>query len=253
MRGIVPNRMAKKLDLRRASLEEHLRVGKELLPPFQTMGGPMDQIFWWRDLLPQFLWIDALVQAYGEAGAVGVFRDFLSAADRFNQHPQEILDGTIGSFALIAVDRRADFLAELSENVAYSVVKPFGDILGLYPGCPMAWMLSDFSTDPTSSLSTVRDAIHRLMPGKDSYAGYCRALPLQRLLVHEKVKIFSHLTETIEAIKSYPHGDRYRAETFARNAHGSTMVRRAKEDLEVFKWSRDFWRSNLTLTPCFYD
>jgi hypothetical protein len=246
-------RVSKKRDIARASLEEHLRIGKELIPPFQRMGSPMEQVFWWRDLLPQFLWIDALVQFYGEAGAVRVFRDFLSASDQFNAHPVEILDGTVGAFSLIEMDKRAPLVERLAEQVESAIVQPFGNTLSLYPSCPMAWMTSGRTFDRASSISAVRDAIRRLNPGKDSHAGYCRALPLHRLFAHDKVKIFSSLTETIEAIKTYPLGDRYRVESFARNAHGSMLVRRAKEDPDVFAWSQDFWRSNLELAPCLYE
>jgi hypothetical protein len=117
----------------------------------------------------------------------------------------------------------------------------------------MAWMISGLTFDRDPSISAVRDAICRLNAGKDSHAGYCRALPLHRLFAHGKIKIFSSLTETIEAIKTYPRGDRYRVESFARNAHGSMLVRRATESPDVFKWSKSFWRSNLALAPCRYE
>jgi hypothetical protein len=243
---------AKKLKLQRAALEHHKQVGKELIPPFLRIGAPTEQIFWWRDMLPEFLWIDALVQTYREADAVRVFADFLSAADRFNTHPRDILDGTVSAFRLIEEDKRQPLIEELQDPIATAVLRPFGHILKLYPHCPMAWMTTGLDADPNSSIASVRDAILRMFPGKDPHPGFCRALPLHRLLAHNKIRISSSLTETIEAIKTYPNGDRYRAETFARSTHGSMLMRKAKEDPATFAWSRSFWNSNLTLTPCTY-
>jgi len=88
----------KDLGLQRSAIEHHKQIGKELVPPFQQMGPPMEQIFWVWDLLPEFLWIDALVHEYGQHEANVTLNDFLSAADRFNSHHTEILDGTMGAF-----------------------------------------------------------------------------------------------------------------------------------------------------------
>lgn len=244
---------AKKLKLQRAALEHHKQVGKELVPPFVRIGAPTEQIFWWRDLLPEFLWIDALVQTYGEAPAVRVFGDFLSAADRFNAHPNNILDGTVGAFRFIDQDRRQTLLGELKEPIAAAVLRPFGHVLSLYPQCPMAWMTTGADVDRNSSIASVRNAILRLFPGKDPYAGFCRALPLHRLLAHNKIFISSDLTDTIDAIKNYPYGDKYRAEMFARSTHGSHLMQLAKEDPDTLAWSRSFWNSNLIITPCTYE
>jgi hypothetical protein len=215
---------AKKVKLQRAALEHHQQVGKELVPPFLRIGGPIEQVFWWRDLLPEFLWIDSLVQTYGEAPAVRVFSDFLSAADRFNTHPKDILDGTVSAFRFIAEDKRQTMREASQDLIAAAVLRPFGHVLSLYSQCPMAWMAIRLDADRNSSIESVRDAVVRLFPGKDPHAGFCRALPLHRLLTHHKIRISSDLAETIDAIKSYPQGDRYRAETFARtNSHSKGM------------------------------
>src|ERR1017187_9780951 len=108
---------SKKLKLQRSSLEHHKRIGKELIPPFLQMPGGMEQLFWMRDLLPEFLWIDSLVQEYGDSDAAKIFNDFLSATDRFNPHPKAILDGTIGGFRFIPQELRQAFCEELRGKI----------------------------------------------------------------------------------------------------------------------------------------
>ena len=246
--------VADKIDFQRSGLEHHKQFGKELVPPFQQIGPGMEQIFWPRDLLPEFLWIDSLVQEYGQPAAVQVFSEFLSAADRFNSHPKEVLDGTIGAFRLIATETRQAFVGDLPELIQMAVIQPFRFVLSLYPECPMKWMTPESTwSDRESSVRAVREAVLRLVEGKEPYAGFCRALPLHRLLAHQKLYISSELTDTIEAIKKYPHGDKYRAETFARTSHSMFIMQRAREDPQTFAWARYFWNSNRTIVPCVYD
>src|SRR5258708_33877402 len=104
----------KKLSLRRSGLEHHRQIGKELVPPFQQIGPPMVQIQWFRDMRPEFLWIEALVVNYGQPGAVKIFNYFLSSAESFNSDQRMILDGPNGAFSLIAEDRREYFLKKLA-------------------------------------------------------------------------------------------------------------------------------------------
>jgi len=244
----------RRLNLQRAALEDHQRSGKRLIPPFAQFGPPPEQVFWWRDLLPEFLWIDSLVQAYGEPGAVNIFKAFISAVDEYNPHPTNVLDGTISSFKLIGADRRQSLRTGVAKLVRDAVVSPFGNILSLYPDCPMAWMQdASPATSVPNALAQIRSAIERLLPGKDSHTGFCRALPLHRLLAHGRIKIFADLTETIEAIRTYPQGDRYRAECFARSAHNQILLSRARDDPAAFGWSRYFWNRNRSLTPCVYE
>jgi hypothetical protein len=244
----------KRLTIQRAALEHHQRVGKALIPPFQRVAPGTDQIFWMRDFLPEFLWIDALVQVHGEECAVSMFIDFLSAADPFNSHAKIILDGTVGAFRFIKEDQRPIFVETLAEKIATAVARPFGHILSLYPGCPMSWMVPGLPRyDRDSGIKAVREALLRLFDGKDSHPGFCRALPFQRILAHKKIKIASHLTETIEAIKMYPRGDKYRAETFARITHNMMILERAKTDPDTFAWARYFWNSNDVMVPCKYE
>ena len=248
--GVVLSQMSvRKLDLQRSALEHHKQIGKELVPPFQQIGPPMEQVFWVRDLLPEFLWIDALVHEYGQA-ANEILNDFLTDADRFNSHPKVILDGTIGAFRFIPEGDRRAFVEELNVKIGTAVARPLRHVLSLYPECPMKWIAPDQSADRELSIVAVRDAMGRLLPGKEPHAGFCRALPLNRFLAHNKVFIASHLTDTIEALKSYPRGDKYCAETFARAMHNMELMQRAKEDPNTFAWARSFWNSNLTIVPC---
>jgi len=242
----------KSADIWRSKLESHKRVRKLLISPFMQMGVPTEQVYWWRDFLPEFLWIDSLVSFYGDAMAVQVFSNFLSAADRFNKHTEEILDGTVSSFRLIPEDQRLAFREQLAPEIKRAIEHPFGVALNLSSECPMAWLSNNSTLDRNAGIVYVREALERLFPGKDDHAGLCRALPLHRMFAHNKVFIADTLTEVIEAIKQYPAGDRWLVESFARQVHTTTLLQKVADEPDRLDWSRSFWNANLFLTPCRY-
>lgn len=190
------------------------------------------------------------MQEYGRSQGNKLLNEFLTKADQFNDHPTEILDGTISAFQLIPRDQRPTFVERLRSEIDITVLKPIAHILGLYPQCPMGWMSEVVSVDRSLAISKIRAAVTRLLPGKDTYAGFCRALPLNRFFAHDKIKIVNTMKETIEAIRTYPHGDRYRAETFARTTHNMILMNRAKDNPDTFAWARDFWNANLDIVRC---
>lgn len=245
--------ISKKLDIFRADLQAHQLVGKELVPPFERMGMPTKQIMWARDFLPEFLWIDSLVQAHGEWGAIQVFNEFLSAADRFNTREAEILDGTVSAFKLIPEAERRECLAQLGKEVRIATLGPLENVLSLYRDCPMSWLVTKSPAATDSSVERVRGAVVRLLPGKDEYAAFCRTLPLHRMMAHNRVCIASHLKHLIEAIRTYPQGDKFRVESFARQAHTLDLMHRAEKDPTLFSWAQSFWTSNFKLAGCRYE
>ena len=235
---------------RRSGLADYKQIGKELIPPFLQIGVPIEQVFWLRDILPEFLWIDALVYRYGNDLGNRTFNRFLSVADSFSSHPTDFLDGTVGAFGLVSEDKRSAFREQHQEEIEAAVLQPFGDVLALYPACPMAWLASERPPARDESVNTVRASVLRLFDGKSPHPALCRALPLNRFFAHRKIRISNNLQETIEALKTYPAGDRERVEAFARNIHNSLFMRRAQLSSDVFAWARAFWDCNRSIVGC---
>jgi hypothetical protein len=243
--------MAEKAEFWGSRLQDHRRFKKQLVPPFQQLPGGVSQIYWTRDFLPEFLWIDALVQEFGKTAAVSVFRDFLRALDPLVPDGKEVLDGTVSSFRLVPQDLRQDFLRTYGGKANWAVTRPFSYVLTLYPGCPMAWLLQEPATETQSdAIDLVRAAVLRLLPGKDEHTSYVRALPISRYFEKGKIHIGVHMTELIEALKAYPEGDRAHVESFARSSHNGIMQHRAEENPDWMEWTRYFWNRNSELVTC---
>jgi hypothetical protein len=185
--------------------------------------------------------------------AVGIFRSFMSAADRFNPDAEEILDGTITAFSLVPEDRRPTFRKELADHIRTAILMPFRDVLSLYPECPMAWMAEGMPTSDTERcVAKARESVLRLLPGRDDHVGLCRTLPLTRMFAHDRLFISSTMTDLADALKQYPKGDRKRVEAFAGQTHSMWIKRKEKEPTPD-DWALYYWRTNLAVAPCQYE
>jgi hypothetical protein len=236
----------------RPRLKHFKRLKKEIIPPLGILN--FEQVFWTRDLLPEFLWIDALMQTFGRREAVRIFNSFLSVLDGFYPKGPHILTGTVGDFGNIPEEHRIVVNKKYKRQIEEAVEGPFWHVLSLYIRCPMRWLAPELTkTDKKTAIDLTRDAVLRLLPGKDEYAACCRAIPLNRYFAHNKILISSNLTDLIKSIEEYPNGDRLHAESFARNTLNSDMQRRAETDPQVFDWAKHFWSQNRELNGCKFD
>lgn len=240
--------MPEKFEPPKSPLHDHKRFKKELIPPFNQLPAPMHQVFWSRDLLPEFLWIDSLFQEFGEAAGVSMFNDFLSAIDTLVPDGPDVADGTISSFDFVPEHLRSGLVAAQKGKIESAVRRPFGVILQCYPGCPMSWLVPDL--DSAGTPDETRKALIRLFQGKDEYAARIRALPLVRYFIHGKIHLPAAMTDLITALKEYPHGDRDHVESFARSTHNIILQQRFKLNPRSQEWSKYFWRRNRELAQC---
>ena len=86
-----------------SKIKDYKRDKKTLTPPFGQIN--MTQVFWHRDMLPEFLWIDSLVAYYGESGAPDYYNRLLSVLDEYHKG-EPILVGMVSDFGLIAKEDR---------------------------------------------------------------------------------------------------------------------------------------------------
>jgi hypothetical protein len=241
----------RKLEIQGSALHHHKRMRKELIPPFNQLTPAMQQIFWLRDLLPEFLWLDSLVQYHGSAAALSVLNDFLSAMDPLAP-AESVLDGTISSFLLVPGDLRQRFVTTYAGKIEWAVRKPFGEFLTAYPECPMRWLVGAENAG-AGGLEVARSAVVRLLPGKDKYCARIRTLPIVRYFVHGKIHILNTMRELIESLKKYPNGtedENLHAESFARSTFNMIFQENATKHPVLTQWAPAFWRANGRMVEC---
>lgn len=235
-------------------IAKHKREGTRLRPPLAELNPRL--IDWVRDLLPEHLWIGALAEHFGIDTFHRPYNVLLDAIDSYLP-PEFVGLGLISDFGLVPEDQRDRFLRQHFDLVEKLFYRPVGRLLAFYPESPAAWLVPrclverDGSLDPDTELGRLRNLVVRLLPGKDEFAGRVRAVPLNRLLKHGKIKLVAGLP-VVELLPRYPHtltdDERYHVESMARNVINMAIHQRPIP--HSFRWAQYFWRHNFDLVPC---
>jgi hypothetical protein len=90
------------------SLAGHARDKSRLVSPINSLRR-LQMIDWFRDLLPEHLWIDLLAQGFGESGCLPMFNRLL---DRLQAAAGDgpVFHGYISEFSLFPKDKRTAFM-----------------------------------------------------------------------------------------------------------------------------------------------
>ena len=100
-------------------------------------------IDWFRDLLPEHMWIDLLAERFGESGYLSIFNRLL---DKLQEAAgaEPIFHGYISEFLLFPEDKRPAFMNANADLVREAFFEPAGRFLTGYPDFPAAWLCVPF-------------------------------------------------------------------------------------------------------------
>jgi hypothetical protein len=237
-----------------SKISDHKKQKGKLISPLSQLNLKITD--WERDLMPEHLWIDCLANSFSEKVWPELYNLFLDELDKYA--PEGIvLFGFITDFGLIPVEKRKDFIKK-NEKLIYDIFyKPIGRIMAFYPESPCNWLINkkwiekEGSLDPDVELSKLNKSIIRLLPAKDLYAGNIRAVPLNRMFKHNKIKIFKDLP-VAELLPKYPTNcteeEQYRVQQFVRMQ--MNIFYEQFEHYRTRAWPKYFWRHNFDIVPC---
>ena len=239
-----------------SSLSQHKKVGSQMVAPFRSLGIDMKPVEWFRDLLPEYLWLAGLAEYFGIENVHQPFALFLDALDKYVDG-DTLLVGHLSDFELVKVEQREKFLAENKQLVHDLFFVAIGRILTIYPSSPASWLLHDDffvrspRIDPGVELNHLRKLVNRLYTPKDDYTGHLRSLPLSRSLKHGKV-FFPVDFRFADVLPRYPiectDDEKSQVQSFARNL--TNMHYQTTEHYKDRRWAKYFWRHNFEISIC---
>lgn len=232
----------------RVSIEKYKRDKKTLKGIFSFIN---HQVYFEKYQLPQFLWLASLREYFGEIGAHSQLHKFSSIFDNYYSPTNEsFFDGTVCTFDLPSLENKKRFLSENKDLIDETILKPFRDIILLYPKIPMRWLIKEddqlSKEEKKLTILKLEGLVSKLQDSKSDYTGNIRAMPLNQIFKHGKIHLLAKDVDLIKAIEEYPGGDRYRLQTSARIF--LNMLK--QEQFEKSDWPKVFWDYNLKLIKC---
>jgi Family of unknown function (DUF5677) len=228
----------------------HKRDRKKLVTPMNALPN-MRPTDWVADLLPELLWVAAMLREYDEPVAAW---NVLEALEPFVDEPWA-LDGHMSAFALVPEDRRPEALEALDERGVPALPDSFGHALSLYPDCPAAWLYARWSTRNTPDIDHGIGYLKGLVADNFAWrtepATRLRLVTIGRLVHHSRIRVSPDWLET-SYIPRYPGGltddERRAAESEIRAMYGALHA--ASDMHEDTEWSRYFWRQSYRVSVC---
>jgi hypothetical protein len=232
--------------------------GKVIKAPLSEL--PVQLIKWDRDLVPEFLWIDALAQTYSKKPWANIFGELLDKIDARVTKDMPLL-GLLSDFGRIPIDVRDSIINEHKDFIIYAFAEPIGRMLSLYPECPVLWLIppdwyKHEKIDQEVELNKLEKSLLRLYNQNDDYCGYLRMMPLTRILKHGKLH-FQKDMEIVKLLPKYPDhctkDEKANVESFGRCIVNQFLLIGYKNGEISLKWPQYFWRRNFDLSQCSYE
>lgn len=230
-------------------IDGYQRTGKKLQPPLAAYPN-IQMIDYNRQLLPQFMWLESLLDRYGEEKLPGVVYPFLDLVDDLGTTGEEPVSGLVESFVYVPEAERQTFVDSNKEIIRIAVIEPFGDALRLYRDCPMNWLLASYGDDEESinldlALASLKRWTAALLDRRGEHSNMARAIVFFRYLKAGKLHIPDG--EMIEGLRTYPKGpDRRKTESCIR-ATSNAFFGQVVQD---YAWGDAFWATNGKISIC---
>jgi hypothetical protein len=235
-------------------LPGHRREKRKMVPPLLQVG-PIKEVVWYDQLLPDFLWLAMMMGRRSDWSAV---YSALDVVDQFVPDGKWFVDGRLTTFALVPEERRAEVRTALRADAPHSLPAVFGHALYLLPSCPARWLYDDWFErtphDEGAGLETLRSLISDHTDKAGVRETRLRMAAFARRVKHGK---FSYSPNpTFELFPKYPGGltksEQGQVESVVRASWMSIFGMEVDENPEVLTWPREFWQRCRDLTECRY-
>jgi hypothetical protein len=233
-------------------LGDHKRQGRTLTPPLMQHG-KLKEHSWFREMLPDFIWIAFML---GRRSDWKAHRSAMDVVDRFVPAGSRFADGRLTTFALVPPGRREEARDALAREAPHALPAVLGHIVGLYPDCPARWLYEDWlernEPDPGIALPALRSFIEDHRDKSGVRETRLRMAAFSRRVVHGKM---SHPGTGVWAlVPRYPGNltsdEQRQVESVIRASWMSFFGFEAEQNPELLAWPRDFWNRNRELASC---
>jgi hypothetical protein len=238
---------------KRRRLDAYKRSGKTLAPPLTTYLN-VRSLDYHRQLLPQLLWLESVLDRYGEKKFPGLVHRFLDLVAALGTTGSDPVSGMVESFLFVPEVKRTAFVHDHRDAVQAMVVEPFGPALLLYGTCPMKWLMdlygrANYQLDLDSALASLRTWTGSLLDREGDHANMTRTMVLARYINAGKVLLPNDPT-LINELTTYPNcKDRRETECMLRAmSHGVF-----DDVVHEFTWGDAFWSANGRISMCTVD
>lgn len=232
-------------------LGDHKQMGKRFIPPLLQHITPED-IEWIPTIVPEFLWIGALIRRYDLARAVNISLTLAQSASSVHPNPPVIWFARTAAFALLSDESKSILVADLrSKGVLNEIQESLYPITYFYPELPLSFLLSDYSgLDIIPDLKDVIDLVEGMC---DRYSRIATIVQSSAVYIAGVTRVFTVVRgvrmPNLEEVILYPDTQNSREEAVVVRAIINGLFGLSSE-IYPPKWQQYFWNRGLQISPC---
>ena len=232
-------------------LADHKKVGKKFIPPFIAELGPLSEVRWVNDLVPELIWLALLNERHGLKTGVDLARRLaLAAIDTRGTKPKSWF-ALASAFAKLDASEQKAVVAKLEEDgAAEQIREALSPLLTFYPECPLNFLSADVPNSGDTSLETFKDVLMAFFDKQDTPATFGQATAVYIAFVSDMLKVFKGLAlANFPAIEKFPNTEESRRIASAVRSTVMMFYENFKTEHSA-AWISYFWKRGLDLDDC---
>ena len=234
-------------------LADHKKVGKTFIPPLVAELGPMSEVRWVTDLVPELVWLALLSKAYGlRAGAELARRLAFAAINTRGESPKEWF-ALASAYARLDTSEQQAVVIKLEQDRVAQEIREALSPLMFYPECPLGFLFADSRKPTNVSLKHFKRVLASIFDKNESPGTFTQATAVHIAFLSDMLRVFKGLAlANFSAIEDFPDtGESQRVANSIRLAALVLYQTFAPESSR--NWISYFWNRGLELEKCRFD
>jgi hypothetical protein len=245
------------MDGRKKVLQDHTKQGKTFLPPFTHKLGPLQEVSWFKTILPELLWIAHVQEYHGLREGVRLITALSRSVHKCSPSEKKRVFAAVSSFVQLTPDEKSSVRVELAEaGDLFPIQKALTRLIVFYPQCPLGFLYSkdpELSGNREQNLRQLKILVAGLYDKASRDAMMVQASAIWLAFDSDVLKVFEGL-----ALANFPEIENYPRTELSQKVGGSIRA-----SINVFfgqpfyqasaAWPRYFWNRGLEIDKCYFE
>jgi hypothetical protein len=236
---------------RRKVLGDHQRIGKRFVPPFLYQVGPLSEVSWINEIMPELIWLGSLIDEHDYRRGIALGLQ-LSKAAKSAYHSEKCESfAWISDYARLSEAQRQLVIEKLKATSALSDIKTgLGSLLALYPDCPLRFLADDRIPSTKYDLDRMKSVVERLYARRDLFATWVQSTAVYYVFVAGCLKAVKGTSlANFPEIEKYPSTEE--SKRVASSVRATVNLLYGEHNNRVpSSWPSTFWNRGLVLESC---
>jgi hypothetical protein len=232
-------------------LGDHKKIGKKFVPPFIATLGPLQEVRWVNDLVPELIWIALLHEKHGLQAGADLARQLALAAVGARETKPKKWFAAASAFAGLDAAERGAILATLHASNALAAIRDaVRPLAALYTDVPLRFLFDGELPTDDAMLPPFKGVLESMFDRWNSPATFVQATAVYIAFTTDMLKVMKGLAlSNFPAIEQFPNTEESKRVAGAIRSTVSMFEGQFK-DAASAAWISYFWSRGLELEPC---